>query len=93
VVDVLLDNAVVHGGGHGAPHGARRGATVAIDVTDEGDGPPNPDEVFRRREAAAPGHGIGLALARALAEAEGGRLVLSRRARRRCSACCCRAAG
>lgn len=77
VIDVLLDNAVVHGGSTVRLMVRDAGATVAIDVTDEGDGPPNPDEVFRRREAAAPGHGIGLALARALAEAEGGRLVFS----------------
>jgi signal transduction histidine kinase len=78
VVDVLLDNAVVHGGGTVGLVVRDAGATIAIDVTDEGDGPPEPDGVFRSREGAAPGHGIGLALARALAEAEGGRLVLSR---------------
>jgi signal transduction histidine kinase len=76
VVDVLLDNAVVHGRGTVGLVVRDAGATIAIDVTDEGDGPPDPDGVFRSREGAAPGHGIGLA--RALAEAEGGRLVLSR---------------
>jgi signal transduction histidine kinase len=81
VVDVLLDNAVVHGAGTVALVVRDAGATVAIDVSDEGEGPTEPDEVFRSRAAAPPGHGIGLALARALAEAEGGRLVL-RRARR-----------
>lgn len=77
VVDVLLDNAAVHGAGTVALMVRDAGATVAIDVTDEGNGPPDPDEVFRRREATEAGHGIGLALARALAEAEGGRLVFS----------------
>jgi signal transduction histidine kinase len=78
VVDVLVDNAVVHGGGTVALVVRDAGATVAIDVSDEGDGPPDPDAVFRSRQDGASGHGIGLALARALAEAEGGRLVLSR---------------
>jgi signal transduction histidine kinase len=76
VVDVLLDNAVLHGTGTVDLVVHDIGATVAIDVSDEGEGPPQPDEVFRSRAASAPGHGIGLALARALAEAEGGRLVL-----------------
>ena len=76
VVDVLLDNAVLHGTGTVDLVVHDVGATVAIDVRDEGEGPPQPDEVFRSRAASAPGHGIGLALARALAEAEGGRLVL-----------------
>ena len=78
VVDVLLDNAVVHGSGAVGLVVRDAGATLAIDVTDEGEGPPDPEGVFRSRAGAAPGHGIGLALARALAEAEGGRLVLSR---------------
>ena len=78
VVDVLLDNAVVHGAGSVGLVVRDAGTTVAIDVTDEGGGPPDADEVFRSRAGGSPGHGIGLALARALAEAEGGRLVLSR---------------
>jgi len=78
VVDVLVDNAVVHGGGTVGLVVRDAGATVAIDVSDEGNGPPDPDAVFRSRQDGAAGHGIGLALARALAEAEGGRLVLSR---------------
>jgi signal transduction histidine kinase len=78
VVDVLLDNAVVHGTGAVGLVVRDAGTTLAIDVTDEGGGPPDADEVFRSRGGGSPGHGIGLALARALAEAEGGRLVLSR---------------
>ena len=78
VVDVLLDNAVVHGTGTVVLVVRDAGATLAVDVSDQGDGPAEPDQVFRSRDGGSPGHGIGLALARALAEAEGGRLVLTR---------------
>ena len=78
VVDVLLDNAVVHGTGTVGLVVRDAGATLAVDVSDQGEGPAEPDQVFRSRDGGSPGHGIGLALARALAEAEGGRLVLTR---------------
>jgi signal transduction histidine kinase len=78
VVDVLLDNAVVHGVGTVGLSLRDAGGTLAIDVSDEGDGPPGPEQAFKARQVTPPGSGIGLALARALAEAEGGRLVLVR---------------
>jgi signal transduction histidine kinase len=79
VLDVLIGNAQQHGRG-ALPGGARRAPrSLAIEVSDEGPGPPiDGHDVFRRRPESATGRGIGLALARSLTEAEGGRLTLSR---------------
>jgi signal transduction histidine kinase len=78
VVAVLLDNAVTHGAGTVTLSVRDAGGALAIDVADEGAGPPDPDVAFARRSDGARGHGIGLSLARSLAEAEGGRLRISR---------------
>ena len=77
ILDVLLDNARRHGAGTVTITARDAGTAVAIDVADEGPGVADPDDLFRRRSPGATGHGIGLALARALAEAEGGRLLLA----------------
>jgi signal transduction histidine kinase len=79
VLDVLVGNAYVHGAG--AVHVDMRNAAgmVAVDVGDEGAGIGSPpDELFRSRGASHDGHGIGLALARSLVEADGGRLTVTR---------------
>ena len=73
IVHVLLDNAVTHGRPPIVVSATDLGSGLAIDVTDAGPGVPDGVDVFR---APADGHGIGLALARSLAEAEGGRLIL-----------------
>jgi len=78
ILDVLIDNALRHGRGVVTVTVRSAEDALAIDVSDEG--PPlnaDPQELFRRRSEGAQGSGIGLALARRLAEAEGGRLVLS----------------
>ena len=76
---MLVDNAAEHGAGTVTIHARPTAGALAVDVTDEGPGPPGPEEdFFRRRSETATGRGIGLALARSLTEAEGGRLVLAR---------------
>jgi signal transduction histidine kinase len=74
VLGVLLDNAATHGRGTVTLVARDAGDALAIDVADEG---PDLGETDPFATAAA-GHGIGLRLARSLAEAEGGRLRLSR---------------
>jgi signal transduction histidine kinase len=79
VVTVLLDNAAVHGRGTVTVTARETGGVLAVDVADEGAGIDRTEaELFERRSPQAYGHGIGLALARSLAEAEGGRLQLTR---------------
>jgi signal transduction histidine kinase len=78
VLDVLLDNANRHGAGTVRLDVRELGNWVAIDVGDEGAGLDDPDSAFARREPNANGHGIGLALARSLAHAEGGRVAVTR---------------
>jgi signal transduction histidine kinase len=87
IVDVLVDNARRHGRGAivlsvREVAGATSGS-LAIDVRDDGDGfgedGAGADDPFARRAADVDGHGIGLALARSLAEAEGARLSISGR--------------
>ena len=79
VLTVLLDNAATHGAGTVSVAVRNAADALAIDVSDEGTGITAPEpELFTRRSRLADGHGIGLALARSLAEAEGGRLRLTR---------------
>ncbi|MGW8952232.1 HAMP domain-containing sensor histidine kinase [Streptomyces sp. NPDC055709] len=75
ILNVLVDNAVTHGRGTVGVDARDAGDTLAIDVCDEGDGVAPGQDIFTRRVGSEGGHGIGLALARSLAEAEGGRLV------------------
>jgi K+-sensing histidine kinase KdpD len=81
VLDVLFGNALAHGGGTVTVtvRVADAGTTVVVDVYDEGAGiTADPSVIFRRRSPQARGTGIGLALARSLIEADGGRLELTK---------------
>jgi signal transduction histidine kinase len=78
ILTVLLDNAAAHGSGSVTVTVRDAAGALAIDVADQGPRIGAPEaELFARRSRRAAGHGIGLALARRLAEAEGGRLRLT----------------
>jgi signal transduction histidine kinase len=79
-IGVLLDNALRHGEGT-VTLAARQGSgTVVVEVGDSGPGVPDQlvPYVFERGFSAGGSTGVGLALARALVEADGGRLELSK---------------
>jgi signal transduction histidine kinase len=79
-IDVLVDNALLHGAGRIDVEVRRRAHHVEVTVTDEGEGVPADAaaSVFERHVSLRGGTGVGLALARALVEASGGRLELVR---------------
>ena len=74
IVDVLLDNALVHGRGTVTVHARATPSAVEVEVGDEGTPPVEADPFSERRPDS--GHGIGLRLARTLTESQGGRLDL-----------------
>jgi signal transduction histidine kinase len=78
VLDVLIDNALIHGAGRVEVSATANGERATVSVRDHGPGIP-PDEharvterFFRGRGAPAGGSGLGLAIARELAERWGG---------------------
>jgi signal transduction histidine kinase len=77
VLDVLLANAERHGAGAVTMTVSRRDGWLAVDVADEGAGFDDAALAFERRGGDGTGHGIGLALARSLANAEGGALTIA----------------
>ncbi|MEU1618609.1 ATP-binding protein [Streptomyces sp. NPDC005722] len=78
VLASLVENGLMHGSGTVAISTRVTGTQVVVEVTDEGQGVP-PELGARVFERTVSGHnstGIGLAVARDLAEADGGRLEL-----------------
>ncbi|WP_248492269.1 HAMP domain-containing sensor histidine kinase [Tsukamurella sp. PLM1] len=81
-VAVLIDNALAHGRGDvTVTFGSVGARTVLVTVADEGSGISDADaqRIFRRGYSAGNGTGVGLALARAFIEGDGGRLTLQSR--------------
>jgi signal transduction histidine kinase len=77
ILDVLIDNARRHGAGAVTLTLRELDGWLALDVADEGAGFPRDPQHALGPRGVADGHGIGLGLARTLADAAGGRLVIS----------------
>lgn len=83
VLATLIENSLVHGAGttwvRSRPSGSQ--GAVVVEVEDEGPGVPDDlaPRIFEREVTSGAGTGLGLALARDLVAADGGRLELARR--------------
>jgi signal transduction histidine kinase len=81
VIATLLDNALVHGAGVVTIRTSQTPRSVVVEVRDEGKGVPQDlvPRIFERTVSGRPGGtGLGLALARSAAAADGGQVVLVR---------------
>ncbi|GAA4788152.1 two-component system sensor histidine kinase DraK [Streptomyces sanyensis] len=78
VLAALIENSLMHGGGTVAVRTRVTGNQAVVEVTDEGPGVPAElgARIFERTISGRNSTGIGLAVARDLAEADGGRLEL-----------------
>jgi len=82
VIATLLDNALMHGAGTVTIRSSQSARSVVIEVEDEGGGVPAElvSRIFERSVSGRPeGTGLGLSLARTMAAADGGRVILARR--------------
>jgi signal transduction histidine kinase len=78
VLATLLENSLVHGAGKVTVSTRSTGISLVVEVTDEGPGVP-PElgaRIFERSVSGRRSTGLGLAVARELAQSEGGRLEL-----------------
>lgn len=81
ILDVLLENALRHGDGAVTVSTFVAGGRAVVAVEDEGAGiPPAAGDIFERGTSRSDGSGIGLHLARTLASAHTGQLVLAQAA-------------
>ncbi|MEV0528208.1 ATP-binding protein [Streptomyces sp. NPDC050439] len=78
VLAALIENSLMHGGGTVALRTRVTGNQTVIEVTDDGPGVPADlgARIFERTISGRNSTGIGLAVARDLAEADGGRLEM-----------------
>lgn len=78
VLAALIENSLMHGGGTVALRTRVTGNQAVVEVTDEGPGVPTDlgARIFERTISGRNSTGIGLAVARDLAEADGGRLEM-----------------
>ena len=78
VLSTLLENSLAHGRGTVDVEARRSGPSVVVEVSDQGEGVVSTiaPHIFERSVSTAKSTGLGLALARDLAEANGGRLEL-----------------
>jgi signal transduction histidine kinase len=77
ILDILIGNAADHGAGAVDVRLTDSSGGMVVTVRDAGRLGRDPGALFARRDPGATGHGVGLSLARSLAEAEGGRLVVA----------------
>ena len=77
ILSTLTENSLSHGAGTVEVNARRTGPSVVIEMSDEGDGvdPALAPHIFER-SVSSKGSGLGLQLARDLAESNGGRLEL-----------------
>jgi signal transduction histidine kinase len=83
VLATLIENSLKHGDGTTTVRARTSGSSgaIAVDVMDEGPGVPDDlaPRIFEREVTSGSGTGLGLALARDLVAADGGRLELAQR--------------
>jgi signal transduction histidine kinase len=79
VVATLIDNSLVHGAGTVTVQTRHASGHIVVEVRDEGPGVPDElvPRIFERSFSGAQSTGLGLALARDLVAADGGRLELA----------------
>jgi signal transduction histidine kinase len=81
VIATLLENSLAHGDGVTTLRGREVQGGVAVEVADEGQGVSEElaPKIFEREFSTGGSTGLGLAVARDLTAADGGRLELSQR--------------